>query len=674
VGETFAGYTIVRLIGSGGMGEVYLARHPRLPREDALKVLRPDVSSDQEFRQRFIREADLASALKHPNIVTVHDRGEFEGQLWIATEYVEGTDAAQLMAARYPVGMPVEEAAAIITPIADALDYAHGRGLLHRDVKPANILLGQPDHAGQRRVFLADFGIARPMADPNGLTATNLTLGTVAYAAPEQLMGEPLDGRADEYALAATAFNLLTGGPMYEASNPVAVISKHLNTPAPAVSSRRSDLIYLDGAFTTALAKNPGDRFPTCNQFASAVSDRAGLGSISGNTTQYGIVPPSPAKPRRKILRPALFTAAALVLVGALAAVVINVTGHGKQSGIASPTLNGTYRFVYDYTKGTNNGAPIPPGVPSTTPIVYAWAYRSVCASSGCVATGTKLDSANPNNAASPPLTSVLRFVQGHWQETFTPDYSQVDESTCLGVDGTVVQGTETRFTTRAFEAQPDGTLRGMQTSTVLTNECGFQGVVIQTPVTATRTADIPTGIILANPANLPPAPPPMSIPALPAGSPVLDGAYRIEYDSPNATVNGNRVRPTPATYYWIAFRSLCTATRCVATAVELDDNNHQGPVAGRGLNLFQFTDGHWQTTPYIMGPEYCPADKQADTRTLSVSLEPQPDGTLHGTETATILTNQCGRQGNVYETPVIATRIGDVPPAVVLADPALFM
>jgi len=195
VGETFAAYTVARLIGSGGMGEVYLARHPRLPRLDALKVLRADVSADDGFRQRFIREADLASALSHPNIVTVYDRGEFDGQLWIATEYVDGTDAAQLMRDRYPAGMPVEEASAIVTAIASALDYAHEHGLLHRDVKPANILLGQSDRAGKRRVFLADFGIARPLAAPNGLTATNMTLGTVAYSAPEQLMGDPLDGR-----------------------------------------------------------------------------------------------------------------------------------------------------------------------------------------------------------------------------------------------------------------------------------------------------------------------------------------------------------------------------------------------------------------------------------------------------------------------------------------------
>ena len=167
-GIGFAGYTIIRLLGSGGMGEVYLAQHPRLPRQDALKVLRTDVSDDGEFRERFIREADLAASVSHPHILTVHDRGEYDEQLWIATAFIDGTDAAQLMRDQYPAGMPLDETATIVTAIANALDYAHDRGLLHRDVKPANILLSQPDKDGQRRIYLADFGIARPIADASG--------------------------------------------------------------------------------------------------------------------------------------------------------------------------------------------------------------------------------------------------------------------------------------------------------------------------------------------------------------------------------------------------------------------------------------------------------------------------------------------------------------------------
>lgn len=201
-GSVFAGYIVVGLLGAGGMGEVYLVQHPRMPRREALKILPANVSADPEFRARFSREADLAATLWHPHVVGLHDRGEYEGQLWIAMDYVDGTDAAKLLADRHPAGMSPHDVAEIITAVAEALDYAHEHNLLHRDVKPANILLTEPTSA-RRRILLADFGIARRADDVNGLTSTNMTVGSVLYAAPEQLTGDPLDGRADQYALAA---------------------------------------------------------------------------------------------------------------------------------------------------------------------------------------------------------------------------------------------------------------------------------------------------------------------------------------------------------------------------------------------------------------------------------------------------------------------------------------
>jgi serine/threonine protein kinase, bacterial len=285
-GAIFAGFRIARLPGSGGMGEVYLAQHPRLPRREALKVLSSAVSADTVFRERFTREADIAAALSHPHIVGVHDRGEFEGQLWISMEYVDGTDAARLMRDRYPAGMPAGEAVEIITAVAGALDYAHQQGLLHRDVKPANILLPRPDQDGERRVFLADFGIARKFADPSGHTATNITVGTVAYAAPEQLVGRELDGRTDQYALAATAFHLLTGAPPYQHSNPVVVIGQHLNPAVPKLSDRRPDLADFDHAMSTALAKNPDQRFGSCRDFAKALREHVPAAPVGEHTTQ----------------------------------------------------------------------------------------------------------------------------------------------------------------------------------------------------------------------------------------------------------------------------------------------------------------------------------------------------------------------------------------------------
>jgi serine/threonine-protein kinase len=214
--------------------------------------------------------------------------------LWIATAYVDGTDAAQLMHDLYPAGMPVAEASAVVTAIASALDYAHDEGLLHRDVKPANILLSQPNRDGQRHVYLADFGIARQLADANGLTATNLTVGTVAYGAPEQLMGEDIDGRADEYALSATAFHLLTGSPPFQNSNPVAVISQHLTVTPPRLSDCRPELVSLDEVLGKALEKDPAQRYPNCTEFARDVARRAiRASSAATQATQAALRGPS---------------------------------------------------------------------------------------------------------------------------------------------------------------------------------------------------------------------------------------------------------------------------------------------------------------------------------------------------------------------------------------------
>lgn len=268
----FAGYTIIRRLGAGGMGEVYLAQHPRLPRRDALKILPRHLTADDEFRQRFNREADLAASLYNEHIVGIHDRGEFDGQLWISMDYVEGTDAAKLLRTKYPSGMPKAEVVEIVSAVADALDYAHARGLLHRDVKPANILVTDP--SPRRRIVLADFGIARELGDISGLTATNMLVGTTAYCAPEQLQGLDLDGRADQYALGCTAFDLLAASAPFRNSNPAVVITQHLSAPPPRISERRPELAELDGPIAKAMAKKPDDRYPTCTDFAAALGSQ----------------------------------------------------------------------------------------------------------------------------------------------------------------------------------------------------------------------------------------------------------------------------------------------------------------------------------------------------------------------------------------------------------------
>ncbi|WP_040811954.1 serine/threonine-protein kinase, partial [Nocardia concava] len=239
-GDVFAGYVIERELGRGGMGSVYLAKHPRLPRMTALKLLNQEMFSDDEIRARFIREADLVARLDHPNIVTVYDRGDEGEQLWISMQFIDGVNASSIS----PGTLPPLRAAQIIGETAKALDYAHGLGVLHRDVKPANILLARSSSktgAGER-VYLTDFGIARLRDDTGHLTQTGTVTATLAYASPEQLTGASLDGRSDQYSLACTLFQLLTGAVPFEGTSPAAVIRGHLQQPPPPASPRRQAL------------------------------------------------------------------------------------------------------------------------------------------------------------------------------------------------------------------------------------------------------------------------------------------------------------------------------------------------------------------------------------------------------------------------------------------------
>ncbi len=369
-GDVFAGFTIVRRLGSGGMGEVYLAKHPRLPRRDALKVLPAALTADREFRERLSREADIAAELWHPHIVGIHDRGEFEGQLWLSMDYVEGTDAAELLRSRYPNGMPRDEAFAIISAVADALDYAHLRGLLHRDIKPANILLTDTDPRG-RRILLADFGIARQIGDISGLTATNMVMGTTAYAAPEQLMGKDIDGRADEYALGCTAFHLLTGKAPYDDSNAAVVISQHLSAPPPLIGPRRPDLADLDAVMSRVLAKDPADRYPNCSAFAAALTGRPGVGAadtVAGNAAAAptgALAPPAqpaPQKPPRRRRR--------MVLLSAVAALVLLVLAVGGQA-----LRHKASESTSDAAADTNTNQPESGNGSATTPSIQLTRY-----------------------------------------------------------------------------------------------------------------------------------------------------------------------------------------------------------------------------------------------------------------------------------------------------------
>lgn len=331
-GQVFAGYTIVRILGAGGMGEVYLAQHPRLPRQDALKVLGTAVSHDEEFRQRFNQEADMVATLRHPHIVTIHDRGEFDEKLWIAMEFVDGIDAGRLLEHTLSQGnrkgIPAAEVVRIVTAVGSALDYAHGRRLLHRDIKPANILLGAAE-AGDSRVMLADFGVARWIDQTSSLTGTEMTVGTVTYAAPEQLKGEQIDGRADQYALAATAFHLLTGAAPFTDTNPAVVISRHLSAAPPHID--RADLSCFEPVFAKALAKNPADRFDRCADFAQAL--QGALRAPGGGSARHRKSAAAVPNRRRRIA-----AILGIALLGALTPAAVALFGHPRQPAPAQPT------------------------------------------------------------------------------------------------------------------------------------------------------------------------------------------------------------------------------------------------------------------------------------------------------------------------------------------------
>ncbi len=285
-GDEFVGYTIRKVLGRGGMGTVYLAKHPRLPRLTALKLLNRELYTDNEIRRRFEREADLAAQLDHPNIVTVYDRGAEDRQLWISMQFVPGADASIADVNVLAPGRAVQ----IIAETAAALDFAHANRVLHRDVKPANILLAKAPIGQPERVLLTDFGIAGMRDSDTTLSSADTITATLAFAAPEQLTGAKLDHRGDQYSLACTLYWLLTGDSPYAAASPAAVINGHLTAPVPRLSRVRPGLPpALDEVLARALAKDRNDRFDSCTEFAAAA--RRALGSAGAPPPYTGWLP-----------------------------------------------------------------------------------------------------------------------------------------------------------------------------------------------------------------------------------------------------------------------------------------------------------------------------------------------------------------------------------------------
>ncbi|HUA40429.1 MAG TPA: serine/threonine-protein kinase [Streptosporangiaceae bacterium] len=281
VGSMVAGYRLEERIGQGGMAVVFRAYDARLDRRVALKIMAPGLAADEAFRQRFIRESRAAAAVDDPHIIPVFEAGESDGVLFIAMRYVRGGDVRSLIGRVGPLG--ASRVAEIVAQVASALDAAHAIGLVHRDVKPANMLLepstdaDRPEHA-----YLSDFGLSKGTLAATGLTATGQFLGTLDYVSPEQIEGRAIDGRADVYALACSTFEMLCGEPPFLREQGVSVMYAHLSEPPPSVRARRPELpAGIDEVLAKAMAKAPADRYATCRDFAAALRLALGSGPAS---------------------------------------------------------------------------------------------------------------------------------------------------------------------------------------------------------------------------------------------------------------------------------------------------------------------------------------------------------------------------------------------------------
>ncbi|MEV6978330.1 serine/threonine-protein kinase [Kitasatospora sp. NPDC093806] len=269
VGRRVAGYRLEAEIGRGGMAVVYRAKDLRLGRTVAVKLLAPELARNEVFRQRFIHESQVAAAIDHPHIIPVFEAGEADGILFLAMRYVEGGDLRALIGRDGP--FPADRAARLALQIASALDAAHDHELVHRDVKPGNVLVAAgTDSEHPEHLYLADFGLTKKSLSLSGLTGVGQIVGTLDYAAPEQISGRPLDGRCDQYGLGCVVFEMLAGTPPFRRESDLALLWAHLNDPPPTLREHRPDLPpAVDAVVSRALAKAPESRYASCLQFVA---------------------------------------------------------------------------------------------------------------------------------------------------------------------------------------------------------------------------------------------------------------------------------------------------------------------------------------------------------------------------------------------------------------------
>jgi serine/threonine protein kinase len=605
-GTPFGRYRLVTLLGRGGMGEVWRAHDTETDRVVAIKLLPPYLSGDEEFQQRFRREAHAAARLNDPHVIPIHNYGEIDGQLYVDMRLIEGRDL-QTVLADGPLD-PVR-AVLVIDQVAKALHAAHEVGLLHRDIKPSNILLDRNDFA-----YLIDFGIARAIEETR-MTKSGDTIGTFQYIAPERLDTGTEDARADIYSLACVLYESLTGHPPFPGSSTAQLINAHLNAPPPRPSTTHPDVPpQVDDVIATGMAKDPDERYATTVELANAAHNAittpitrqaqsphtpAAFATIPASplpatesatlaATQHAPDPSPPSavdqisRKRRRIASAG--GAAVIAVIAVLVVVFTNSGGPANKPGgdpkpVAAPNtgpFTGLYRA--DFGPSATNGKPDEGGTPSTG----QWSVRSACRPTGCVATAT--------STGGPTLQSAFVFddIGGQWHAVAAASATAPPPGV-TGFDGCPFPGEY--WTIITLQQHPDGSIGG-QYRAFDSGRCETDRTV-----TFTRIGDVDTNS-LPDPAG--------QAARVPSPASAWHGRYH-ETSSPDT----NRFKPYS--------RDASVETACLRTGERCISYSH----ADTTYDIRIFADGKW-TTDYV-GTARCEDNNSFSTHFHSEFLLPQP-------------------------------------------------